>query len=126
MVISSMDAAGVRDRRGVTLMKVLLTILFFASAWYLGGGVGAAYIRSYRFQDAMKEQIRFAGKSSNYQIKQRLAAQGDSIGLPPNALQVGMRRVGNQLRIWSDYDEYIRFPFGVHAVHFHPAAEGAY
>jgi hypothetical protein len=112
-----------RSRSGVTVIGCLFMILLIVAGYYLASGLGSAYFRSYRYKDAMSQEIRFASTRSDFEIKQRLAAAADSIGIPSAGQSVGIKRSGKHLRVWADYDEIVRFPFIIRSFHFHPAAE---
>jgi hypothetical protein len=110
-------------RSGVTVIGCLLMIILVVIGYYLASGLGSAYFRSYRYKDAMSQEIRFASTRTDFEIKQRLAAAADSIGIPSAGQRVGLKRSGKYIRVWADYDEIIHMPFLIRSFHFHPAAE---
>jgi hypothetical protein len=89
---------------------------------YVGSAVGQVYWRNYQFQDAMTQQARFAAGAPDDTIVARLRAQADSIGLPPEAQRIHVRRTAKGITIWSQYADSVFLPgmnreidFTVHA-----------
>lgn len=107
-------------------MGCLLTLLILAATVYFGVNAGEVYFRFYQFQDAMKQEVRFAAHNSNAVILRRLRIQADSLGLPEAAGVVTLQRDGRHIEMESDYYENIELPGMVREVHFNPHAEGEF
>ena len=116
----------VRRRDGKGAIGCLLTLLIFAAILYFGVNAGEVYFRFYQYQDAMRQEVRFAAHNSDNQIMRHLHAQADSLGLPEAAGLVSLQRDGRHIDIESDYYEHIELPGMVKEVHFNPHAEGIF
>ena len=116
-----------RARRGRSSLGCLLVLLLLTAAGYFTVNLGEAYWRFYRYQDAMKQEARFAGRRTDEVIAQRLRVKADSIGLPEEAIRrLRVRRTPNRLRISSEYVETIEMPLVVRQLRFEPHAEGSF
>jgi len=91
---------------------------------YFGFNVGEAYFNFYRYQDRMKSEARFAVHSTDGDIKARIAAFADSLGLPDPANKVVVRRGVHDIFIYANYIVRIELPGQVREVHFNPSATG--
>ncbi len=117
----------VTRRRGVSSLGCLFTILVFAVIVYFGVGVGEHYMRFYQYQDAMRQETRFAAHNNDTQIEHHLRDFADSLGLPESAGEVSVQRDGRHIEIESEYYVHIELPLMVREVRFqHPHAEGIY
>jgi len=112
--------AGARPAR-VTVGCLVLVVLIAILA-YVGNAVGQVYLRYYRFQDAFTQQAKFAAGAPDDTIIARLRAQADSLGLPPEARRIHLRRTTKGIAIWSQYADSVLLPgmnrevdFTVHA-----------
>lgn len=114
----------VNTRRGRSTMGCLFALLLLTAAGYFAFNIGEPYLRFYRFQDAMRQEVRFAHSRSDDAIKRRLAAFADSLGLPPEAGHVTVRRRPNSISIWSEYYEHVELPLILREIYFGPSAEG--
>jgi hypothetical protein len=90
---------------------------------YFGVNVGEAYLRYYRYQDAMEQETVFSAQKSDAEIRRTLTAFADTLGLPPEAQRLRIRRLPDRFTISADYVERVELPLFVHDLHFHPAAE---
>jgi hypothetical protein len=116
----------VRARQGKGALGCLLSLLIVAAIGYFGVNVGEVYFRFYQYQDAMKQEVRFAAHNSDNVILRHLRAQVDSLGLPEAAGEVTLQRDGRHIEIESDYYEHIELPLTVREVHFNPRASGIF
>lgn len=91
---------------------------------YFAVNIGEVYARYYRMQDAMQQEVRFARSRTDADIKRHLQAFADSVGLPQEAGDVGVKRREHTISVWSDYDERVELPLFVRDIHFSPSAEG--
>lgn len=113
-------------RRGRTTLGCLVLILIAVAIGYFAVNVGLSYLNYFEYQDAMRQEARFASRRTDDQIKRRLAAKADSLGLPEAAGKVTVRRINRQVFIESDYYDSIEFPGYVREVHFNPHAQGVF
>ena len=116
----------VRQRAGKGSVGCLLTLLIIAVIVYFGVNAGEVYFRFYQFQDAMRQEVRFAAHNTDAQILRRLRVQADSLGLPEAAGVVTLQRDGRHIELESDYYEHIELPGMVQEVHFNPHSEGIF
>ena len=114
-------------RRGASRVGCLLQILVAAALIYFGLLAGEDALAYYRFKDAMKNEARFASIRSDQEIRTRLRAFTDSVKLPPAAKEINIVREGNEIRIWSEYDQIFKLPFNkTRIVHLRPSVEKSF
>jgi hypothetical protein len=116
----------VRPRRGRSTLGCLIPLLIVAAVCYFGVNIGEVYFRFYQYQDAMRQEVRFAAHNSDAVIVRRLQQQVDSLGLPEAAGEVTLQRDGRHIVLESEYYEHIELPLMVREVHFNPHAEGIF
>lgn len=115
----------VSARTGRSTLGCLFTLLLVVAAGYFAINVGEPYMRYYRFEDAMRQEVRFASNRTDADITRRLAAFADSIGLPPEAgAAVKVKREGRSISIWSEYSEHVELPLVAREISFTPLVEG--
>jgi hypothetical protein len=115
------------ERRGASRVGCLLQILIAAALIYFGLLAGEDALAYYRFKDAMKNEARFASIRSDQEIRTRLRAFTDSVKLPPAAKEINIVREGNEIRIWSQYDQIFKLPFNkTRIVHLRPSVEKSF
>jgi hypothetical protein len=111
-------------RAGRSSLGCLVVLLLLTAAGYFAVNVGEAYWRFYQFQDAMKQEARFAARRSDESIVQRLRGRADSLGLPDQAgRHLRVRRTERMIRIGSEYYETIELPLAVREMRFAPLVE---
>lgn len=116
-----------RARAGRSTLGCLVLLLVLVAAGYFAVNVGEAYWRFYRFQDAMKQEARFAARRGDDVIARRLRAKADSLGLPPQAIRhLTVRRRSGVIRIGSEYYETIELPLVVRELRFAPRVESRF
>ena len=115
-----------RSRPGRSSLGCLVLLLVLTAVGYFGVNVGEAYWRFYQFQDAMKQEARFAARRTDDAIALRLRAKADSLGLPEQAVKhLRVRRNTRIIRITSEYFETIELPLVVRELHFEPRVEAS-
>jgi hypothetical protein len=116
------------NRPGRSALGCLFPLLLAAVAVYFAVQVGDPYLKHLRYQDAMRQQIRFADMNSNDAITRRLQASADSLGLPEQAHRITLRRDEHRrhISISADYTEVVEVPGYVREFRFRPRAEGNY
>ena len=116
----------VRTRRGASTLGCLFIVLLGVAAVYFGLKIGEVYWNSYSFEDAMKQQLRFAETLTDKQIRDRLAARADTLGLPEEAKDITVERKGRHISVSADYIVTVELPLHVRSFHFSPLVEYDY
>ena len=112
--------------RGASTLGCLFSLLIVVAVIYFGVGVGAPYFRYYQFRDAMRQEVRFAERKTDGEIRATLRLKADSLDLPAQAQRLNVRRTPSRIVIWTDYTETIDFPFVTRDIAFRPVAERAF
>ena len=113
-------------RRGTARLGCIAALIFVGAVGYFSFNVGRVALGYYRFEDRMKQEARFAAKRTDAQIRDRLIAFADSLGLPEGAHHVHVRRVEHVMYIWSDYYLHVELPGYVREVRLSPQVSGAF
>jgi len=116
----------VRPRRGSSSLGCLFALLLLSAAGYFAVNIGEVYFRFFQYQDAMRQEVRFAAHNSDDAILRHLQAQVDSLGLPEAAGEVTLQRDGRHIEMESEYYEHIELPLYVREQRFNPHAEGIF
>lgn len=116
----------VTARAGMTKMGCLMILLIMTAVVYFGIPAGEAYWRYLEYRDAMRQEVRFRSDLPDEQLRVRLKLIADSLGLPPAASKVSIKRQNRVITIESHYDELIDFPLKKREIHFEPRAVGTY
>ena len=116
----------VRARWGASSLGCLFALLLLSAAGYFAINAGEVFFRFYQYQDAMRQEVRFASHNSDNTILRHLRDQADSLGLPEAAGEVTLQRDGRHIEIESEYYEHIELPLYVREVRFNPHAEGIF
>lgn len=112
--------------RGASTLGCLFSLLMVVAVIYFGVNVGAPYFRYYQFRDAMRQEVRFADRKTDGEIRATLRLKADSLDLPAQAQRLNVRRTPSRIVIWTDYTETIDFPFVTRDIAFRPVAERAF
>jgi hypothetical protein len=112
------------SHRGRGSVGCLVALLIVAAALYFGVNVGEAYWRFYEFQDAMRQEVRFARQISDDRIKLHLAAYADSLGLPEEATDITVNRTRSDISVSAEYSERVEMPLFARQIRFNPRAQG--
>ena len=114
-------------RSGVGALGCLVYLVVLACIVYFGSPFGRAYLDYYRFEDAMKQEARFAMQRSDPDIQSRLKVFADSLGLPKSASAVRISRGREKVTILGSYTKSVTIPLlGPRKVHFKPKAEASF
>lgn len=111
-------------RRGRSSLGCLLVLLLVAAALYFGVNIGEVYWRFYEYQDAMRQEVRFASQIPDDRMKLHLSALADSLGLPEEATEVTIDRSKTDISVSAEYSEQVELPLFVRQIRFKPHAEG--
>jgi hypothetical protein len=111
-------------RRGGTRLGCLLTMAVLAAAAYYGTDIGQMYLRYYQYQDAFKQEARFAVHHSDAEIKRHLRTFADSLQLPDEAHTIYVKRKEHHIVIWNEYYYHIDLPFYSRDFYFNPQSQG--
>ena len=112
----------VSSKRGAGKVGCLVSSLFVVALAYFLINAGEVFVRNYRYVDAMKQEVRFGTARSDDAIRSRLSAVADSLGLPPEAGRVIVRRRGSSITVSAEYFVHVELPLFVREVHFAPTA----
>jgi hypothetical protein len=112
--------------KGRSSLGCLFMLLIIAAALYFGINFGEVYWRFYEYQDAMKQEVRFARQVPDDRIRLRLVALADSLGLPEAATNVSIDRSSSGIVVSADYTERVEFPLFARDIRFRPRAEGTF
>lgn len=115
----------VRTRDGRTTLGCLFLLLLLAAVAYFAFNVGEVYVRFYRYQDAMRQEARFAAQRTDAAITRRLEIFADSIGLT-HIPKPKVRRRRGTIEISNDYTEFVEVPLYSREIEFHPRAQGTF
>ena len=114
----------VTGRGGRGKLGCLLVLLVMAAVVYFGADVGEVYFRYYRFNDAVTQEANYGTTRSDDEIKRRLVALADSLGLPDEASRrLQIHRSANRIAIETAYTEHIDVPLYKREVRFTPRGE---
>lgn len=110
----------VSAHRGSTRLGCLVQLLIVAALGYFGTRVGEVYMRAWRFEDAMRQELRFAGQRDDATIRRNLQSVVDSLGLPDEASRIDIERTAGRILITTDYVELVELPGHVREIVFTP------
>ena len=114
----------VSGRAGRSRLGCLVVLLLLVAAGYFGVNVGEAYLRYVAFRDAVRQEVRFARMRTDAQIRERLVAKADSLGLPDEARRIGVVRSDRDIVVTSEYGELVELPGLVREIPFSIREEG--
>lgn len=113
----------VTGRRGATKLGCLFSLLLLSAVAYFGVNIGEVYFRYFRFRDAIRQEARFASRSSDDAIRRRLRSAAERLDLPERAGIIHIRRSPQLITIWSEYEERVELPLFVHDLQLRPTGE---
>jgi hypothetical protein len=116
----------VRLRRGAASYGCFFTLIAIAVVLYFGSHVAKVYWHYFEYKNIMDEQARFASHYTDEQIRNRLVAMADSLGLPEDASMVTIDRKPHHIMISADYVEAVELPLVVRKFSFSPRSEYDY
>jgi hypothetical protein len=116
----------VSRRRGTSRWGCLLLLVIVGVAAYYGAPVVKMYWRYYRYDDAFREQARYAEQATDEEILKQLNATADTLGLPPAARAIKVVRKPHRITISAEYSEYWEAPYFGRDLSFYPYAENEY
>ena len=100
---------------------IIVLIAFFAGRFF------PPWLHYAQFRDEMKTEARYAATLPDSSIRMYLLAQIDTLGLPPEARRIIIRRrVGRPptITITTEYTVKVQVPiFGIKLLHFKPVIE---
>lgn len=108
---------------GGVRLGCVFTIVLAGALLYYGTGIGQLYWRYYQYQDAYKQEARFADHHTDDEIKHHLRAVADSLGLPEQAQKIYVKRKPRHILIWNEYYDHVDLPFFSRDFYFNPTAE---
>ncbi len=115
----------VRNRRGVSTLGCLVSLVLTLTVVYYGIQVGRVYYRFYAIKDKIDSAALFAQTQTTDEILRGLRQAADEIGLPAAAKQFQIRRTDVYPRITTIstvYTEKLDLPFVNKTITFKPSA----
>ena len=116
----------VRNRRGISALGCLLSVLIVVAIGYFALQAGQVYLDYVQYQDSMRQAARFAGSKTDQQIIRSLRAKADSLGLPEGARNIRIHRMSRHIDIEAEYYVNVELPGYVREIYLNPKAEGAF
>ena len=110
------------NKRGVTRIGCLFSILLMVVVTYFGLPIAGMYVRYYRMENEMQTQARFAPSIDDGTIRRRLLQTIDNLRLPVQARQLRIRRIARprEIIISTSWEENIVLPFYTRVHRFAP------
>ena len=110
------------NKRGVTRIGCLFSILMMVAVTYFGLPIAGMYVRYYRMENEMQTQARFAPSIDDGTIRRRLLQTIDNLRLPAQARQLRIRRIARprEIIISTSWEESIVLPFYTRVHRFAP------
>jgi hypothetical protein len=116
-----------RDRAGKSGIGCLGTIAIVVALGYFGARFLPPWMSYEQFRDEMKTEARFGTALPDSLIRIRLVAIADTLGLPPDAKKIVIKRRKGRpptITISADYTMHVALPFGrLVPIRFKPSAE---
>jgi hypothetical protein len=119
-VVSADRGCDLRLRRGRSALGCLFLLVLLAAVAYAGIEVGGVYFRYYAFEDQLRQSAKFGDQLSDSAIMRRIQFSADSLGLPPAAHMIQIRRAGKVITISSSYSEKVDLKVWSHQIRFNP------
>jgi len=102
----------VRDRTGKMKITSILLLLVIVAGAYVAYAFGGVYMRRYRLNDALDDQLSFAGEIADETIRAQLVNKIAGMHLPPAASRVRMSRSGARtIQVTVAYTETVNLLF---------------
>jgi hypothetical protein len=100
-------------RAGKINIGCLASLAALALIVYVGIGAGGGFLRYVRMKDEMGVQARFATNLGDAEIRARIRATADTLGLPRDARKITIRRRGRprEIIITTSWPDTIVLPF---------------
>jgi hypothetical protein len=116
----------VKHRRGATTFGCLLTTLLMVAIGYFGHRIGQVYWTAKEYEGVIKASVMAAETLTDKQIYDRIVAKADSLGLPEEAKEISLERVGRHITVSADYMVMVELPLHNRSLHFSPSASHDY
>ena len=104
-MVSPWSGEAGKARIGCLLFLLLLVFVFYHSVQYF-----EVRLRAYRIQDEVNTEATYANTLSNDEIRRRLVAKSDTLGLPLGPRQWDIRRTAvypMEITIHAEYDDSV-------------------
>jgi hypothetical protein len=111
-------------RRATTKLGCLAWLVVMGGIGYFGVTLGKHYWRFVEFRNAMETEAQYASHRTDDNIRARLQALVDSLGLPASARNISVRRTSTFILISTHYYIGIELPGFVKEIEFAPKALG--
>jgi hypothetical protein len=112
-----------RNRRGVSTVGCLFSLVLAGTAVYYGMNLGQLWWRYYELVDKMKTAARFAANETDEQILRQLQQDAREIGVPAEAQRFRIVRTDapRGITISTTYAEKVDLPFLKRSIPFKPS-----
>lgn len=114
------------NRRGGGMLGCLFPLALLGVGFFLAVLFGRPWFKYQEYKDDFKSAARFAQTLSDSVILARLQMQADSLGLPPQAKRIIIRRLSNpdRILIQAQYEVTVKVPLlGPRVLKFRPSVE---
>jgi hypothetical protein len=108
------------NRSGRISLSFLFLALVVAAGLYYGIEYGSVYIRHWKFEDAVKQHVSFAGQLTDEAIRQKVLDDAVGMELPPQARNVRLVRTQSPrvLQVSIAYSDSLNLLFAKKEVSF--------
>ncbi len=112
------------SERGASKRGCLIWLLVLAVVLYYGIPIGGHVFRYLQLLDEMKSTVQFASTIEDVEIRRRVLNKIESLGLPPEARKLTIRRTARprEIRVSTSYPVTLELPFFVYIYTFRPEA----
>lgn len=110
-------------RRGGIKLGCMFVMFVMAIVAYAGAYIGQSYWKYYQYNDAFKQEAKFADHYTDKQIKQHLRSMADSLLLPDDAYDITVDRHKRHITISNEYYDHVKLGPVTRDFYFTPHAE---
>jgi hypothetical protein len=113
------------NRHGRGLLGCLFPIVLLVGFIYVGIQFGRPWFAYRQFQDEMRSVAKMSETLTDSAMTHRIQSRADSLGLPPEAKRLSIRRLPDpaRLEIRSQYEQTVKLPLlGPKVITFKPNA----
>jgi hypothetical protein len=113
-------------RAGAARLGCLAFSIVIAIIAYCGAYAGQSYWKYYQFDDAFKNEAKFAAHYTDKQIKEHLRQMADSLLLPDDAYDIVVDRGKHHIDITTQYYDHVKFGPVTRDFYYSPHGEADY
>ena len=103
----------VRNTSGKGRLATLFVLMLLAVGGYYGVTVGKLYVQFWRFEQAVRTEVRLAPGIPDDTIRRRLRAKASELNLPKQAynIQIQRRERPKEIIVKASYEVLLELPF---------------